>query len=439
LALAYLNEPWDAISDARSAGLEDDLVVLGHVASVVVEMNSADETGESMGRVRNALKDAFKKRRRYPELGHILEVSLSGWTECVDFRRYSEKAVARLREVVVQNLNSLGWDGEKWVDWLAATPPAFNDSNCTTVALFGRTSSGKTTLARRFVAELATNRSRLSELLATCPRSHTTRIPLVLDFRPDEGTAWWQAAGPSLNSGGIVAHDASVVGNEEVLRRCSGRSADSGAAWLAISVPAPSSDNLRILDLPGTQGFAAGPWHRTGEHLLAGSDAAILPMDRRFFRDEEFTDLVTVLQALPARHVALALYWVDPALNPTTPDRFLSERIGQALAPGSARGGLSDEELDRICGMLDELSVFTVAATPGEQDDFPALLSWCANGEHWNPGPLTYAQLETRAQWQISYGTSVPVDVRQARLAMVSLGLLRAWMACQLTEESHVE
>ena len=423
VGLAYRHEPWDGLEDERPGGLDDDLVVLATVArrciTALGQLGLWSEDTLPAGQ-RRAVQGAFdlavSVERRYPDIADCASRHLAVGPGR-PFEEQAEAGVARLRDELAQRLDEAGIDGGRWADWLAVVPPAPRGER-RVIGLFGRTSAGKTTLLRRLLVEAAPGWRPLADLLGISPRAHTTRVPLVLDLEAGDTEAWWCATGPGGNRGGTFRGDpGQAKGWRELESLLAGASAGQRYGWIRLTVPTRLERPMRLVDLPGTHGFAPGPWRHVPQRLIDGMDALVLPMDRRQFRREEKADCLAVLRAAPSRPVALSLRAAPLGAAVLAAEDFRDRRLAQVLA----------DEPEAVA-RLATVPVFEVSRHDGAGDGAAALLRWCTDVPALAPAPPDYEALQ-RAAWDEGDAA--------ARAVLARLGLLRAWMSCLLLGESH--
>lgn len=401
VAAAYRNDPWDAIRDSRPGGLEDDLVVLAEAARRAGVAPRDD--------LRDALDVAHLLSVR-PWISAALRIAFAPPEGALDAHR--RERVTELSSALAICLDQLGFDGQRSAEWLAVAPATAEPAPGPTVGLYGRTSSGKTTLMRRVLERLAPRYANLLEHLRSDSRAHTTRIPFVFDFRPELAGYYWSGSAPGLDLRGAL-RPGEVENEADLVEHFV---ADGGpvAGWVVLTLPSDGGRPLRLVDMPGTHGFLSGPWGRISESLGEGFDALVLPMDRRFFRSEERANLESALSLDPPRGVAVTLRWVDPTAGAMSPERFLSERIAQGMegSPVAERAG--------------RIVVFEIARTADSEDQIGDLVEWVLARPRVARRSATYDEIEERA-----------LDGEPAALeALAYLGLLRAWTSINAADET---
>lgn len=425
VALAYRNDPWDALQDDYRDGLADDVAVLAHVIRLVESerANCAAMPAASAELFQEAA--GFLTNVELPELSKILDRYL-----VVPSRQnteWTDETLGRLRRSLAEGLKRLGLGGNRWIDWLCYLPQLEEIDSVPIVALFGRTSSGKTTLAARLLRALSPEYARIADLLSVSSTAHTTTSPLILDFQARCSFPRWRAVGPAVNEAGGLARGEETRSADGRLAELIAQGSRLGVAWIHVVLPGLASQSLRIADLPGTRGYLPGPWGQVASNLLCGADAVLLPMDRRQFRDDEATDLLEVAKLDRSPRMALSLRWVPKEVNPSQAETF-RERILDAIV--RAQG------LDRRARPLRRMvamSIVEIAARDNTNDDLQALIKWLASVKVIRPRPVTYQSL-VRLTSRHPTGRSAKERRKTARTALAALGLFRAWSSVALME-----
>ncbi len=342
---------------------------------------------------------------------------------------WADETLGRLRRSLADGLKRLRLGGNRWIDWLCYLPPLEEIDPVPVVALFGRTSSGKTTLAARLLRALSPEYARIAGLLSVSSAAHTTTSPLILDFQAHCSFPRWRAVGPAVNEAGGLSRGEEIRSADGRLAELIVQGSRLGVAWIHVVLPGLASQALRIADLPGTHGYLPGPWGRVASNLLCGADAVLLPMDRRQFRDEEAGDLLDVANLERSPRIALSLRWVPKGIGAS--QEAFRERMLDAIARA--------QDLDRRARPLRRIATMPILEITGREnvsDDLRALIKWLMSVKVIRPRPVTYQSLVRLTSGRPS-GRSAKERRKTARSALAALGLLRAWSSVALMDQQH--
>lgn len=426
MGLAYFYDPWDATPDKFHRGLDEDAMVIGSVIDAC--RHSTRKIPGFPVHLEPLLARAHELIRERPVLARQLGrwVSVCGPKD--DYHQHAQSIVKTLRQVVLSKLNKLSLPGRDCVDWLSLTPATLQPVR-RTIALYGRTACGKTTLMRRLIVKQAPKFAGVAEALEADPSAHTTRIPVIVDFRKEVHRAKYALAGPGGAITGYIKNGKKVTSDLKQLgTQLTGK--DGKFSWGHLVLPSPHAEPLRLMDLPGTRGFQAGPWQNVAEVLLENAGAVVLPLDQRFFRSEEHYTLKNTLNWFKASQVCFALRCTkdDAELART----FVDKRVRQGLLDDPDEGRKLSVRASRIC-------VFQIAKNRQQHDDTEALLSWIYRVktkplpvvQHKLLYEIAYPEIVTQARG------SDPRQISHARSLLVALGLLRAWLRYLIWEETN--
>lgn len=375
VGLAYHYDEAGVIPAGEPGEGEDDLVVLGHVARLLLQMRGTQEHFVLTSGFRRALEASSARAGALPALQAQLDRWLTWPTDGEGWEAHRDRILEELEVSTATALTTV-WNeiDIRDVHWMTHAPLALQDDDTPSVGFYGRTSAGKTTLVRRVLTALSPAGEAIAALLPTDPRAHTTRMPVLFDLDPALGSVLWEAWG----YGGLVRgrlDDLTATRDSRLRELLLGREFP-GTAYVHLRLPATSAacrTPLRVIDLPGTQGFATGPWADRADGLYAGLDALVLPMDRRFFRREEQRDLLHVLTARHDIPVALAVRAAPATAAELGIENFRVTRLRPALLAARPEGWGVDELNER----LGRLPIHVLGRRDGaEGDGLAGLVEW---------------------------------------------------------------
>lgn len=428
VALNFLNDPWN------HSGLSKDDLEIGRLV-VLWAVARAFQTRMPSEFVFRELPSSSQLEAQ--DLYYGLETNfLCLPPEGQLFTERAKRVVDDIRTSVSHQLKRLGFGKEQWVDWLSVALPMPHDTDGLTVELFGRTSSGKTTVVRRLVEHLCPEWNLLVAKLAESPSAHTTRIPVILDLGPTAEHGWWFGSGSDRNVGGYIRPAPLQISHRDDFEAALAKGHEKTFRWVRFILPSKLAKKpIRVVDLPGTHGFDSGAWARKSLSWLFGADAIVLPVDRRYFRCEERTDLWHAMRWIPVHNIAFAVRWVSPEASRMTCSEFVDSRVLQAMEPNFPEVTKGKNGTGALLRLLRQIKTFEVSRrTDSNRDEIPQLAEWILSQTNSPSKKPTHSMLSALASGGAAHmkekyhgSAGILEAARIARIALHRIGLLRAW------------
>jgi len=424
---SYYFDPWDARRDDLAGGYEDDLLVALHIFLGIVHGNPEVQKAENArisdfdsANLENYHKTYIKLGEKYPELKKLADRYLAFSKENADDPDdYVERTYNSLLKVGKRLLNSLRTNFGGYLEWLVRSPALPLDKKTPCIGLFGPTSAGKTTLARRIVTAISC--PRYSQYLPTHAGSHTTRIPAVIDFATGISGGKWMVMTnrertggtlPEKNSNGFISDlKAKVVAPDE----------EPFSGYFRLILPTSLGYSLRLIDLPGTHGYDPGPWAMRAKVISSGLDAVIVPGDRRYCKPETIEIVDGCLRSFPRKRVCMTLRYVHESASPASLKWYKHDRLGHNLQLKHKTRDMAFRK--RYLRSLKAMPIFSFSKEEEVHDEMSGLMEWIAHIRPKRDRPPDYHTLEKIQN--IHRGKEVKV-----KQLLACIGIMRALESC---------
>lgn len=424
-ASCYFHETWDAIRDDLADGYEDDWLILYHTCSVLFKTLNPKQNKNQKDLVGRFTKIIAPMDSRHEASSFIKGHSgfIVDWAKRLivypkpkDMKRHVSEFTRIARGALTKYLKGLDRIPGSSRKYLVQSPSSEAQVD-RIIGLAGRTSCGKTTLLCRIIANLSRDYEWITRFLSTSVSAHTTKIPLIVDFHTG-AEAFWESEGLQGRNKGALLPD-----NKDSIHESIRRANEYSGFWFRFAIP--SNQRLRVLDLPGVRGFESGPWANRARILSANVDGLILPMDRRFIREEERESIIETAISYPYTRFALAL-WRIPENHPLRDRKvFFKEKIlpwldGELDELGKARARLLKTRILRT-------KLFSIAKTADTSDESEELINWLSNvrTRNINQRNPSYMDIE-----DLAYSDNPDIRNRAIK-ALVLIGILRALNSAQ--------
>ena len=424
---AYYAELWDSVRDDLPDGLDDDLLVLDQVFSLLETLDPAmqsDSNEAYYNETTRKLADEVRLLRK--SNSHLLRVLNRFLKPNRELQKepklYFRHAFNRIRATTVRLLDQANPGDSAFVDWIIELPAIPLTRGTATIGLFGPTSCGKTTLIRRLITHWS--KGMYASYLPATPKAHTTCIPTVIDFDLNTNLARWSLNTVSTIRSGILPR---VEVDEEARIYIENKitsTSETSTGFLQFIFPTNVEKRVRLIDLPGTHGFAGGDWGKRAKTLALGLDAIIIPADRRYFSLDTSDCVFAGLENFPVGRQGIALRYVPPKIAKTkTPSWYKAQRVSQAIR--SRITGTSDLNVHpkTFNNRFSAMPLFEFAKDSESEDSINDLALWILATNPKRHRPPSYLDIE-----RYKSNGNIKSEIVDGLLANV--GVLRALRAC---------